>query len=153
MPTSVPAAVRWLEGDDERALRIAAGHLRSTPLPWQEGNSVVAAHRDTFFRPLQHVRTGDYLLLVTAHGTLEYQVSRLRVVAADDWWVVHAADDTDLMLITCYPFNFVGPAPRRFIVQAQRLAHQDSPRWKRWSSIGSMAAATSDAAQIEHHAD
>lgn len=110
-----------ITGDDARTLRRAVGHLPDTPLPWQSGNSALAGHRDTFFRPLQRVRPGDEVRLTTPHGTLQYRVQRRLVVEPDALWVLDRAPETDLTLITCYPFDAVGPAPRRFIVQASRV--------------------------------
>lgn len=109
-------------GDDEKTLRVAAGHLPDTPLPWQDGNSAVAAHRDSFFRPLRRIRTGDYIRLETARGVFEYRVTRQMIVEPDDLWVLDPSPTAALTLITCYPFDFVGSAPRRFVVQAQRLS-------------------------------
>lgn len=109
------------QGDDAKTLRVAAGHLPDTPLPWQDGNSAVAAHRDSFFRPLRRIRTGDYIRLETARGVFEYRVTRQEIVEPDDLWVLDPSPTAALTLITCYPFDFVGSAPRRFVVQAQRL--------------------------------
>jgi sortase A len=35
---------------------VAAGHIDRTALPGTTGNVGIAAHRDTFFRPLREVR-------------------------------------------------------------------------------------------------
>jgi sortase A len=110
-----------LSGDDERTLRAAAGHLPDTPLPWESGNAAIAAHRDGLFRPLRHIRTGDSLRVRTVHGDLEYEVSELKVVEPEDLSVLETFDADTLTLITCYPFNYIGAAPQRFIVHARRL--------------------------------
>jgi sortase A len=60
-----------MEGDDEGTLNVAVGHLPDTPLPWHEGNAALAGHRDTFFRPIGRVRTGDEIHLVTPRGTFD----------------------------------------------------------------------------------
>ena len=108
------------EGDDDATLEVAIGHLPDTPLPWQEGNSAIAGHRDTFFRPLQHIRVGDELRVSTANGNFRYQVQQTMVVGPNDVWVLDATERPTLTLITCYPFRYVGKAPRRFIVRAER---------------------------------
>ena len=113
------------EGDDENTLKVAIGHLPDTPLPWQAGNSALAGHRDSFFRPLRHIQVGDDIHLATAHGTLRYRVTRRTVVDPEDLWVLDPSPTAALTLITCYPFDFVGPAPRRFIVHAERMADGD----------------------------
>jgi sortase A len=114
------------EGDDEKTLEVAVGHLPDTPLPWQEGNSALAGHRDSFFRPLRRIRVGDDIRLATGHGTFRYRVTRHTVVDPDELWVLDASPTAALTLITCHPFDFVGPAPRRFVVHAERIAHADA---------------------------
>ena len=113
------------EGDDENTLKVAIGHLPDTPLPWQVGNSALAGHRDSFFRPLRHIQVGDDIHLATAHGILRYRVTRHTVVDPKDLWVLDPSPTAALTLITCYPFDFVGPAPRRFVVHAERIANAD----------------------------
>ena len=109
-----------VQGDDDRTLRIAAGHLPDTPMPWEEGNASFAGHRDTFFRALRGSRIGDDVQLATARGTFAYRVTRIRIVAPDDVTVLHVDDGTALTQITCYPFTYTGNAPLRFVVQAER---------------------------------
>jgi sortase A len=116
------------EGDDENTLKVAVGHLPDTPLPWQQGNSALAGHRDTFFRPLRRIRAGDEIHFATRRGTFRYRVMRPTVVEPDELWVLDASPAAALTLITCYPFDYVGPAPRRFIVHAERMDNaSDSP--------------------------
>jgi len=110
-----------VEGDDDHALRLAAGHLPDTPLPWQQGNSSFAGHRDTFFRALRDLRVGDDVALTTTHGTFRYRVTRTLVVEPANLSVLDPQNGTALTLITCYPFTYVGDAPQRFIVQAERV--------------------------------
>ena len=117
-----------LEGDDDRTLRVAVGHLPDTALPWEKGNTAVAGHRDTFFRPIEDIRVGDEMRLATRHGDFEYRVRRLAVVDSENVWVLNPSEYVGLTLITCYPFRYVGAAPKRYIVQAERIApHNRSP--------------------------
>ena len=111
------------EGDEEKTLKRAVGHLPDTPLPWQEGNSALAGHRDSFFRPLRHIQVGDDIHLTTERGTLRYRVTRHTVVDPAELWVLNPSPTAALTLITCYPFDYVGPAPRRFIVHAERMSN------------------------------
>lgn len=113
------------EGDDEATLNVAVGHLPDTPLPWHEGNSALAGHRDSFFRPLRRIQIGDDIRFATRHGIFRYRVTRHTIVDPDELWVLDASPTATLTLITCYPFDFVGPAPRRFVVRAERLANAD----------------------------
>jgi sortase A len=110
-----------MEGDDDETLKVAVGHLPDTPLPWQEGNVALAGHRDTFFRSLRYVRTGNEIRLVTPRGTFRYRATRQVVVDPHDLSVLDHSPRVALTLITCYPFDFVGPAPRRFVVHAERI--------------------------------
>jgi sortase A len=114
------------EGDDDATLKVAIGHLPDTALPWHEGNSVLAGHRDTFFRPLQHIRVGDELRVSTVHGDFRYQVRETMVVGPNDVWVLDPTDRPALTLITCYPFSYIGKAPRRFIVRAERTTRTET---------------------------
>jgi sortase A len=105
-------------GDSDTTLKKAIGHLADTPLPWAGGNSVFAAHRDTHFRELRHIRFGDVIHLKTAKGVLEYRVTDRMIVDPTDLWVLAPSKKRRLTLITCYPFGYVGAAPQRFIVIA-----------------------------------
>jgi sortase A len=111
-----------IEGDEEAALLLGVGHLSDTPLPWASGNSVFAAHRDTFFRPLEHIQRDDVIRFTTADIELEYVVRATKIVEATDVRVLAPTASSTLTLITCYPFTFVGPAPKRFIVTAERIS-------------------------------
>jgi len=109
------------EGIDERTLRRAVGHIPGTPLPGESGNVALAGHRDTFFRGLRKIRQGDEITLTTISGSWLYRVDSTKVVEPEETEVLDEADDDILTLVTCYPFNFVGSAPRRFIVRAHRI--------------------------------
>ena len=119
---AVGVAAMIMEGDDGKTLRHAVGHLPGTPLPGQSGNVVIAGHRDTFFRPLRNIHKGDEITLTTLNGTYRYCVDFTKVVGPQDTEVLDHSDDAILTLVTCYPFYFVGPAPKRFIVRAHRIS-------------------------------
>ncbi len=109
-----------IEGDDVAALLLGVGHLADTPLPWRGGNSVLAAHRDTFFRPLAGIRRNDVIKFSTADAEFEYVVKETMIVEPTAVEVLDPTETATLTLITCYPFDYVGPAPSRFIVRAER---------------------------------
>jgi sortase A len=111
-----------IEGDDDKSLERGIGHLPETPLPWENGNSAYAGHRDTVFRPLKHIAVGDEMRLKTPHGEFAYRVEKTSIVMPTDVSVLDPTDESTLTLITCYPFNYVGHAPKRFIVQATKVA-------------------------------
>ena len=105
-------SVMVMEGDEDRILRLGAGHVPGTPM-------AIAGHRDTFFRPLKDIQPSDTILLTTPDGTQEYHVVSTRIVEPTDTSVLDEKSN-ELTLVTCYPFYYVGPAPKRFIVQAEK---------------------------------
>ena len=113
------------EGVGQRTLNLAAGHIPSTALPGQPGNVGVAAHRDNLFRGLKDIRQDDSITLTTLDNTYVYRVVSTKVVNPTDVSVLDASpDEKTLTLVTCYPFYFVGNAPKRFIVRALQVDPQ-----------------------------
>jgi sortase A len=110
-----------VEGTDKPELRRAAGHIVGTGLPGQPGNVGLAAHRDTFFRPLRNIQRNDIITLTTLGGEYSYRVVSTKVVSPYDVAVLNPDGNEILTLVTCHPFYFVGPAPNRFIVRAERI--------------------------------
>jgi sortase A len=109
------------EGTAEATLRRAGGHIRGTALPGLPGNVGIAGHRDTLFRPLRNIRQNDLILLTTLQGEYRYRVVLTEIVSPDDVAVLTPDGHEILTLVTCHPFYFVGPAPNRFIVRAERI--------------------------------
>jgi LPXTG-site transpeptidase (sortase) family protein len=106
------------EGDDTGTLAHAVGHIAGTAMPESGGNVGLAGHRDTFFRKLERVRLRDRIELETAQGKYEYEVVRVTVVDPEETDVLDSSGKSELTLVTCYPFHYIGAAPRRFIVQS-----------------------------------
>jgi sortase A len=119
--TRIGLAAMILEGIDGRTLRHAVGHIPGTPLPGLPGNVAIAGHRDTFFRALRNVQQDDEITLTTLDGSYRYVVDSTQVVAPEDMQVLDDSEDKILTLVTCYPFYFVGPSPKRFIVRAHKI--------------------------------
>jgi sortase A len=113
-----------VEGIDSTNLRHAVGHIPGTALPGEPGNVGLAGHRDTFFRPLKDLKIKDEIQLSTLKGVFKYQVVWLRVVEPSDVAVLAPSGEDELTLVTCYPFYFVGPAPKRWIVRARQVSPQ-----------------------------
>ena len=109
------------EGVDALTLRRAVGHIPGTGMPGQPGNIGLAGHRDTFFRPLQNIRRDDIVTLTTPAGEYRYRVVSTKIVKPADVGVLNPTGSEVLTLVTCYPFYFVGSAPSRFIVRAERI--------------------------------
>ena len=111
-------SVMVLQGIEERTLIEGAGHVPGTSVPGAEGNVVIAAHRDTFFRRLKGILPGDRIQVETLRGSYNYLVDSVETVDPEDTQVMESRAYQELTLITCYPFYFVGAAPKRFIVHA-----------------------------------
>lgn len=112
----VSAVIR--AGTDAHTLRLAVGHIPGTALPGEHGNMGLAGHRDTFFRRLRDIHAGDAIQVVTAAGHYDYRVRDTRIVDPSNVSVLDPSRDTELTLVTCYPFTWIGSAPQRFIVRA-----------------------------------
>jgi sortase A len=108
------------EGVDDGTLSRAIGHVPGTPLFGTGGNVGLAGHRDSFFRPLAEIAKGDVIRVRTpTGGRYEYHVVGTEIVWPEDTRVLES-DGTDMLtLVTCWPFSWVGHAPRRFIVKAR----------------------------------
>src|SRR6266851_7466349 len=114
-------SVMVFEGDDAGILGQGAGHIPGTALPSGSGNIGIAAHRDTYFRPLRTIQANDVIALKTQAGTSRYAVTETEIVPPSDIGVLSPATGRDLTLVTCYPFFYVGSAPERFIVHARKI--------------------------------
>lgn len=123
-------SIMLLDGVDNRTLRRGIGHIPGTPFPGKRGNAGIAGHRDTFFRALKGIQRNDQILVQTLEGKYKYSVESIRVVDAESVDVLRDAGHPVLTLVTCYPFNVIGPAPRRFIVQASLVATTRPDRLK-----------------------
>jgi sortase A len=110
-----------VEGVDKTTFRRAVGHIPGTALPGQAGNVGLAGHRDTFFRSLKDLKIKDEVQFSTLEGNFKYEVESLKVVEPDNVAVLAPSGHNVLTLVTCYPFNFVGPAPQRWIVRARQV--------------------------------
>jgi sortase A len=118
----IGVSVIVLEGDDQITLRRGAGHIPGTALPGADGNVAIAAHRDTFFRPLRNIRKGDFIRLSSVESIYLYRVESTEVVEPGQTEVLNNTGQPILTLITCYPFFYIGAAPHRFIVRASRVS-------------------------------
>ncbi len=114
-----------VQGDSPHNLRRAVGHLADSALPGDQGNVALAGHRDTFFRPLRDIHVGDQILFKVHERSFEYVVQSIEIVGPRDVRVLESSTGHDLTLLTCFPFHYVGPAPKRFIVHAREV---EAPR-------------------------
>jgi sortase A len=110
-----------VESTTERALLIGVGHVEGTRFPGESGNVGLAGHRDTHFRRLGNVHKGDRIVIHTPDGRFTYRVDSTFVVKPDRGDLLNSTGHPMLTLVTCYPFHWIGPAPKRFIVQADEV--------------------------------
>lgn len=121
------------DGTDELTLNRGAGRIIGTAEFGHPGNIGIAAHRDGFFRGLKDVQMGDQIELAAAQQRLIYIVDNIMIVRPDDTSVLRARSRPSLTLVTCYPFYFVGAAPRRYVIQASLKSFE---RWREPSEFG-----------------
>src|SRR3954466_16167113 len=110
-----------LQGTSSRTLRLGAGHIAGTALPGTGGNSAIAGHRDTFFRALKDIREQDEIQFQSANGLFHYHVDWVKIVEPGDISVLAGSTQSEMTLVTCYPFYFLGAAPNRFVVDRKSV--------------------------------
>jgi len=118
---TIPALNRELpiiQGTGAAELEKGVGHFTQSVLPGQKDNCVISGHRDTYLRQIGKLKLGDELIVQTSAGTFTYKVSGTRIVHENDKTVIVPMDHAVLTLTTCYPFDFIGSAPDRYIVSA-----------------------------------
>jgi len=121
---SVNLSTVVLEGSDDGTLSRGSGHIEDTPFPGERGNVGIAGHRDTTFRALRRIHIGDPLEFTTASRLYRYRITKTMIVGPDDVYVLDPTPAPALTLVTCYPFEFIGHAPRRFIVRAELVGNE-----------------------------
>lgn len=115
------ALIPIYEGTSARVLDEGIGHLIRSHLPGEEGRIVLSGHRDTVFRHLNQVELGDELQVLVGSHAYIYTITELKIVDAHDRKVLSPSPSEVLTLTTCYPFNYIGDAPKRYIVTAKRI--------------------------------
>ena len=123
---AIDLSVMVRRGTDEWTLNRAAGYIEGTALPWEQGNFAIAGHRDGVFRPLKGISRNDLVRLSTFKGTYQYRVDRIQIVEPTDNRVLAPSAKAEITLVTCYPFYFIGDAPKRFVVTAHRVEENNS---------------------------
>lgn len=106
------------DGTDEFNLNRGVGRIEATAEVDDFGNLGIAGHRDSFFRGLKDIGVGDIIELQTTRDTVNYEVSSIVIVDPSDVSVLASTPEKTMTLVTCYPFYFVGNAPKRYIVKA-----------------------------------
>jgi len=111
-----------VEGTDPDDLEKGVGHYKGSFYPDENGQIVLSGHRDTVFRRAGELEIGDELKIILPYGEFSYQITSTKIVEADDRSIITLDDSKEeLILTTCYPFRFVGNAPQRYIIYAERM--------------------------------
>jgi sortase A len=119
---SIGLVTPLLAGDDSTSLSEGAGHIPGTAYPGGLGTVGIAGHRDTHFRQLRKAARGMDVQLTDRIGTYHYRVSSTEIVTPDKVSVLDIQSTPGLVLITCYPFSYIGKAPKRFVVHAELIS-------------------------------
>ncbi|MBI4890685.1 MAG: class D sortase [Acidobacteria bacterium] len=107
-----------LEGTDDETLDRGLGHIEGTGLIGSPGNIGIAGHRNTHFRKLEWIRTGDEFILSASGGEFRYRVVWAQLHPPEAVQVLDPSQGPAVTLVTCFPFEDVGSAPLRFVVRA-----------------------------------
>ena len=106
-------------------------------MPGEIGNVGLAAHRDSLFRGLKDIAQNDEITLTTLDDTYTYRVASFKIVKPEEVSVLQpSAGERTLTLVTCYPFYFVGHAPKRFVVRALQVENQPAAAEEREGAAG-----------------
>lgn len=114
----IKATLPIIQGANEDELEKGVGHVYNTALPGESDTVVLAGHRDTVFKRLGEVKIGDLLIVKTSVGTFIYKVTGAKIVSKDDQSIHSTYPDPHLVVSTCYPFGYIGPAPQRYLLMA-----------------------------------
>lgn len=113
-------SVAVLQGTTTKTLLLGVGHIQGTALPGEPGNIGIAGHRDTYFRGLREIHSGDEIQLQAVDGLARYQVDWVQIVRPDDTAILAPSARSSITLVTCYPFHYIGAAPQRYVVYAHQ---------------------------------
>jgi sortase A len=111
-----------VEGTDPNDLKKGVGHYKGSYFPGENGQIVLSGHRDTVFRRLGELKPGDIFEVQLANGMSKYELTHTKIVDAEDRTIITLQNtQEELIVITCYPFRFVGNAPQRYIIYAKPI--------------------------------
>jgi len=105
-------------GTSEFYLNRGLGRIKGMAKMDEVGNLGISGHRDGFFRALKDIQLGDDIEIQTTRGTESYAVTSITIIPKSDISILAPTTDKTLTIVTCYPFYFVGHAPKRYIVKA-----------------------------------
>jgi sortase A len=112
-----------LEGAYGRTLAFGPGHVESTGPLEESGSLILTGHRDTHFRFLEKLESGDVLALQARSGKwMGFTVQDRQIVDSRTAAIPTHEDKRQLILVTCYPFDAIVPGgPLRYMVIAETV--------------------------------
>ena len=118
----IKAELAIVEGTDPNDLKKGVGHYKGSYFSGENGQIVLSGHRDTVFRRLGELKTGDIFEIQMENGKFKYELTETKIVDKDDRTIITLQNTKEeLIVITCYPFRFVGDAPERYIIYAKPI--------------------------------
>ena len=114
---------------DESTLEKSPGWMPDSALPGESGMCVILGHRNRkHLRPLEKVKLGDSISFTYPDGrTAAYTVCETMVYQNTADWRLPAVDGDTLVLVTCWPFQYSGNAPGKYVVLSRIL---DNRPWQ-----------------------
>ncbi|MCH1625079.1 class D sortase [Fredinandcohnia quinoae] len=111
-----------VEGTDEAELRKGVGHFIGTGYPTQNDQIVLSGHRETVFKRLGELTIGDIFIMKMQYGDFTYKIEDIKIVHANDRTIIVPTFPKEVLTVTtCYPFRYIGNAPKRYIIMAKRV--------------------------------
>ncbi|MEH7116592.1 class D sortase [Neobacillus vireti] len=118
----IKAELAIVEGTDPDDLEKGVGHYKGSYFPGDKGQIVLSGHRDTVFRKLGELKIGNHLTIQMPYGNYSYEITRTKIVKSTDKSIITLQkQQEELILTTCYPFHYVGNAPKRYIIYAKLI--------------------------------
>ena len=107
-------------GDSNMALRNGVGIYYGSFIPGYGKASLVAGHNNTYFNGLKYAKKGQIIKIRTNYGNYKYEITDMQVKDKSDRSAYDlSANEENLILYTCYPFDELGLTPNRFFVYAK----------------------------------
>ncbi|PFE92794.1 class D sortase [Bacillus thuringiensis] len=127
---TIDYTVPVVQGTHDTELKSGVGHFAGSSLPGQDGNVVLSGHRNTSFRKLEHLKKGDSIELTTPYGNFIYEITDFKITNAKDETIIVPTNYETLTLTTCYPFEYIGDAPARFVVLTKLLSKPNLDKYQ-----------------------
>ena len=110
-------------GDGNVALRNGVGIYNGSFIPGYGKTILVAGHNNTYFNGLKNAKAGQTVTIKTSYGNYTYEITDTAVKKATDTSAYDlSANEENLIMYTCYPFDELGLTDQRFFVYAKYVS-------------------------------